>query len=397
MAVSVPVIDDVTLDQLYADPYPVYRRLRAEAPVAFVPAARIHLVTRFDDIIAIERDHETFPARDPRSLQIRAMGHTLMRKDGEDHRRERMVIEPSFRPGTVKAHWGPIFERIAHDLIDGFEEKGEADLFDAFAAPLAARCLMEVLGLTNVDWRDLVWWSQALMDAVGNYGDDPHVWARGKAASDAIDAALDERIAQLRQRPDPSVISSMVNDAEPLSLEQVRANVKVIVGGGLNEPRDATCTALYGLLANPDQLEAVRADPGLQRAVFEETVRWVAPIGMYPRTVARTVEIGGAVLEKGDAIGLSAASACHDEAHFENGHLFDVFRKRSPHLAFGSGPHFCLGTWVARKQVGEIAVPTILERLSGLRLDPDRPARFGGWVFRGPLSLPVKWNPGQHA
>lgn len=393
MAISVPVIDDVTLDQLQSDPYPVYARLRREAPVSWLPAARIHLVTRFDDIMRIERDHETFPARDPRSLQIRAMGHTLMRKDGDDHKRERMVLEPSFRPGTVKAHWGLIFEGLADELIDGFAGKGEADLFTDFAAPLASRCLMEVLGLTNVDWRDLIVWSQSLMDAVGNYGDDPDVWAKGKVASDAIDAALEERIPQLRARPDPSVVSAMVNDDAPLSIEQVRANVKVIVGGGLNEPRDATCTALYGLLSNPDQLAQVLADPGLHRTVFEEAVRWVAPIGLYPRKVAKTVEIGGAVLEADDAIGLSVASACHDEDHFENGHLFDINRKRTPHLAFGSGPHFCLGTWVARKQVGEIAVPKILARLKGLRLDPDRPARLGGWVFRGPVSLPVKWNP----
>lgn len=392
MAISVPVIEDVSLDALYADPYPIYRRLRREAPVSWIPAANIHLVTRFDDIMRIERDHETFPALDRRSLQIKAMGHTLMRKDGDDHRRERIIIEPSFRPLTVKNHWGPIFERIANELIDGFERDGEADLFHEFAAPMASRCLMEVLGLTNIDWRDLVVWSQTLMDAVGNYGDDPDVWAKGKAASDAIDAALDARIPELKADPDPSVISSMVNDAEPMSIEQVRANVKVIVGGGLNEPRDATCTTLYGLLKNPDQLEQVKADPTLWKTVFEEAVRWVAPIGMYPRRVARRVEIGGAVLDADDPIGLSVASACHDEAYFDNGEAFDINREKKPHLAFGAGPHFCLGTWVARKQVGEIGVPAILRRLPGLRLDPERPVRLGGWVFRGLLSLPVKWD-----
>ena len=392
MAISVPVAGDVTLAALHADPYPVYRRLRAEAPVAWLPAAGIHLVTRFDDIMAIERDHETFPARDPRSLQIKAMGHTLMRKDGADHKRERLIIEPSFRPGTVQTHWAPIFQEIADGLIDGIGRQGQADLFQAFAAPMAARCLMEVLGLTNVDWRDLVWWSQALMDAVGNYGDRLEVWAKGAEASRAIDAALDARIPELRARPDPSVISAMVNAAEPLAIAQVRANVKVIIGGGLNEPRDAICTALLGLLANPAQRAQLEADGSLWKTVFEEAVRWIAPIGMYPRRVARRVEIGGAVLEAGDAIGLSVASACHDETYFGNAAAFDINREKKPHLAFGAGPHFCLGTWVARKQVGEIGVPTLLRRLEGLRLDQDRPARLGGWVFRGPLDLPVVWD-----
>lgn len=389
---TAPSVEDITLGDLYADPYPAYRRLRMEAPVAWVPAARIHLVTRFDDIIAIERDASTFPALDLRSLQIKAMGHTLMRKDGEDHKRERAVLEPTFRPGTVKNHWEPIFARIADELIDGFAERGEADLFTEFAAPLASRCLMEILGLTNVDWRDLIVWSQSLMDAVGNYGDDPDIWAKGLAASRAIDAALDERIPQLKANPDPSVVSAMANAAEPLTIDQIRANVKVIVGGGLNEPRDATCTALYGLLRNPAQLGQVLADDGRWKDVFEEAVRWVAPIGMYPRRVARTVELGGTILEPDDQIGLVVASACHDETRFQDGHLFDINRKRAPHLAFGSGPHFCLGTWAARKQVGDIAVPNILRRLPNLRLDPDRKARLGGWVFRGLLNLPVKWD-----
>jgi cytochrome P450 len=126
MARPVPVIDDVTLESLYADPYPIYRRLRHEAPVAYLSAAGINLVTRFDDIIAIERDHERFPANDPRSLMIKAMGHTLMRKDGHDHRRERMALEPTFRPGTVKTHWGPIFEGICNDLIDRIAPRGRA-------------------------------------------------------------------------------------------------------------------------------------------------------------------------------------------------------------------------------------------------------------------------------
>ena len=390
MAISAPEIGDVGLCELYADPYPTYARLRREAPVAWVAAARIHLVTKFDDIIRIERDHETFPALDTRSLQIKAMGHTLMRRDGDDHRAERAVIEPSFKPVTVKEHWGPKFEEIAEDLLLALEGQEKSDLFTSYAAPLASRCLMEILGLTNVDWRDMIHWSQALMDAVGNYADDPDVWAKGKAASDAIDAALDARMEDLKRNPDPSVISAMVNFSEGLPLDKIRANVKVIIGGGLNEPRDSCGTAIYGLLSNPAQKSQAMAEPTLWKAVFEETVRWVAPIGMYPRRVAKRVEIGGAILEDGDQIGLSAASACHDEDRFSNAGAFDINRERKPHLAFGSGPHFCLGTWIARKQVGEIGIPKLFARFPQLTLDEERPARMAGWVFRGPLELPVR-------
>ncbi|MCB1342375.1 MAG: cytochrome P450 [Pseudooceanicola sp.] len=389
MAVSVPVYDEVTLETLWADPYPTYARLRAEAPVAWVDAANIHLVTRFDDIMRIERDPETFPALDTRSLQVRAMGHTMMRRDGADHLRQRRAVEATFLPQVVAAHWGPLFEAIADDLIGGLKG-GRADLFAEFAAPLASRSLMALLGLPQIDWRDLCLWSQALMDATGNYGDDSATWARGKAAFDAIDAAIAERVPVVQARPDPSALSSMLHGGLPM--EEIRANTKVIVGGGLNEPRDATCSAVLGLLTHPGQLAQVQADPTLWKTVFEETVRWIAPIGLYPRRVARQVEIGGAVLEAGDAVGLSVASACHDESRFEGPERFDINRAKGKHLAFGAGPHFCLGAWMARRLVGEIALPRLFARLPGLRLDPDAPPEVGGWVFRGPVRLPVLWD-----
>ncbi len=392
MAIGVRSYDEVSLAQLRADPYPTYRTLRAEAPVAWLAPAGIHLATRFDDIMRIEKDHETFPALDLRSLQIKAMGHSLMRRDGADHGRQRRALDPTFAPGVAKRHWQPLFEDIANDIIEGLYEQGRADLFSDFAAPLASRCLMHILGLTQIDWRDLCRWSQALMDATGNYGDDPAIWARGKEAYDSIDRAIEARVPELQEAPDQSAISSMLHAEDPLDMADLRANAKVIVGGGLNEPRDATCTAVLGMLTNPDQLARVREDETLWRIVFEEAVRWIAPIGLYPRRVARRVEIGGAVLEGGDAIGLSVASACHDEDHFDDGERFDIFRKRSPHLAFGAGPHFCLGTWIARMQVGQIGVPALFHRLPNLRLDPDHEPAIEGWVFRGPTSLRVVWD-----
>ncbi|MFC7703684.1 cytochrome P450 [Plastorhodobacter daqingensis] len=388
----VPVIDDVTLDQLFADPYPIYARLRREAPVAWLPAARINLVTRFDDIMAIERDHDAFPANDPRSLQIKAMGHSLMRKDGADHARERKTLEPSFRPGTVKNYWRPRFTAICNGLIDEIGPRGEADIFDDFAAPMAARALMEITGLVNVDWQDMLWWSQSLINATGNYGDDAAIWSRNDEARRQMDLAINDRIRELRGTDDLSAISGMINAEDPLSEDQVRANVKVIIGGGLNEPRDAICTAVHGLTQSPDQLERVLRNEADWRQVFEESVRWIAPIGMYPRRTARAVVLGDIEIGPNEPLGLSVASACHDESHFPDGDRFDVFRERKPHLAFGAGPHFCLGTWAARMMVGEVAVPELFTRLKNLRADPDQPARLGGWVFRGPLSVPVRWD-----
>ncbi|WP_282609782.1 cytochrome P450 [Pelagibius sp. Alg239-R121] len=392
MANPVPVIDDISLESLYADPYPSFQRLQRDAPVAFVRAAGINLVTRFDDIVQIERDFETFASSNPVSLMNRVMGHSLMRKDGEDHRLERKAIEPSFRPGVVRNHWAPRFRVIADDLIDQFDDHGATDLFGSFAAPMASLSLMEMLGLRDVSWQELAIWSQSLMDAVGNYGQDPEVIRRGQVASDGIDAAIEVVLPKLEASPDPSIISSMLQAEDKHSIAQIRANVKVIIGGGLNEPRDTILTTAYGLLSNPDQRACVMEDANLWSAAFEEAVRWISPIGMYPRRVTRDVVLGGMQLREGDQLGICVGAANRDESHFDRPDLFDILRPKQSHLGFGAGPHYCAGTWVARQMVGAIALPALFGRLKDLRLDEAAEVKLGGWVFRGPLSLPVRWS-----
>ena len=393
MARPIPAIDDITLETLNRDPYPVYARLRREAPIAWLPAAHINLVTRYDTIKHIDTTPADFPAYDLRSLQIRAMGHSMMRKDGEAHRAERAILQKSVNSKVIKNYWMPRFEWIVKELISDLKGKGEADLFSDFAEPMAARCLMEILGLANVCWRDLCEWSQSLMDAVGNYGNDPAIWARQEAVGRLIDEALDQMIEIKRINPDPSFISALAN-APGISLDQIRANVKVIIGGGINEPRDAVCTAIYSLLANPEQMKLIKNQPShkLWENLFEETVRFCAPIGMVPRRVAEDIKLDGFLLKKNDVLGLSFASACHDEKYWDDGERFDITRQRRTHLAFGVGPHLCLGFRTARMQVGRLSAPNLISALPGLRLDESKAVTFSGWVFRGPLSLPVKWD-----
>lgn len=387
-----PRLDDISVEALTRDPYPQFDRIRALGSAVWVEAARLHLVTRFDDIHEVERHPEIFASTNPGSLMNTVMGHSLMRKDFDDHKRERKAIEPAFRPRTIKAHLAPAFSALVEDLIDGFANQGSADLFGAFAEPLASRALIEMLGFQTVAWQDLAAWSQALMDGVGNYQGDPEIAARAHQASAAIDAAIEAVVDAYRAQPNQSVISAMINAPDPHTAEQLRANVKVIVGGGLNEPRDAVLTLLWALLANPEQLRAVRQDPSLMRAAFEESLRWVSPIGMYPRRVTQDTVLGDTRLPAGAQLGICVGAANRDPRKFDQPERFDLFRKPNHHLAFGAGPHFCAGTWVARALVGEIAVPRLLERLPNLRLDPSQPVVERGWVFRGPVNLPVLWD-----
>lgn len=390
------VIDDfartIRLDELWSDPYPVYRQLRATQPVAWVPAANRYLVTRHADIAYLEKHPEIFSAAESHSLMTRVMGRTMLRKDGPDHLRERKAAEPALRPRLVKQHWTPVFQQIADELIDGFSGRGEADLFAEFAAPMAARCLAAVLGLDGVPAADLQEWSQSMMDGTGNYADDPVVWQRAEAAARSVEEAVDAAIERLSTHPDASVISAMLHAEDPLAPRQIRDNIKLFIGGGLNEPRDASAVGTYALLTHPDQRAVVEADPGRFKDVFEETVRWVAPIGMYPRQTLVETELGGTVLPAGARLGVVLASANRDESVFDDPDSFDIDRTGRVHLAFGGGPHFCLGTWTARAQVGAVALPTLFRRLRNLRLSDSGPVRWGGWVFRGLLTLPARWG-----
>ena len=161
------------------------------------------------------------------------------------------------------------------------------------------------------------------------------------------------------------------------------SNVKIAIGGGINEPRDALLTIVYGLLTNADQLEEVRAK-SLWRAAFEEGVRWVAPIQASSRLVTEDTEIGGCHIPKGDTVMTIQASANRDEDFFEDGETFNALRTDNPHQAFGNGPHHCAGAHLSRRTVGDILLPMLFERFPGHA--PAGPG--GGALARIRLSRP---------
>ena len=194
------------------------------------------------------------------------MGHSLMRKDFDEHARERKAIGASFQQKVIKTYWGPRAAAIANALIEEFENDGKADLFTAFAAPFASKMLTEMLGFEDVDWRDLARWSQAMMDGLGNYADDPEISRRAREATDGTKAAIERVIERHRAQENPSILSSIAHSGIPHSPEQIHANTNVIVGGGLNEPRDAILTLDLGLLENPEQRRAVLENAGLMAA-----------------------------------------------------------------------------------------------------------------------------------
>jgi Cytochrome P450 len=218
-------------------------------------------------------------------------------------------------------------------------------------------------------------WSQALIDGVGNYADDATVWSRGRKAGAGIDAA----VARARDRARAgTVIHAMLSDAA-VTYDEVLANVKLFISGGLNEPRDVIATTTWALLRDAEQAALVRADPAAFAAATEESLRWMSPIAMYPRYVSSDTRLGGVELAAGSRVGVLLASANRDERHWEEPDRFDLRRATQRHVAFSRGPHVCLGAFVARQQVGRAR---LFERLPGLRLATGFEPQQVGWVFR---------------
>ncbi|MGM0929905.1 MAG: cytochrome P450 [Actinomycetota bacterium] len=387
----VPTADWVTIPDLYRNPYPIYQKLRAESPVHWVPAVNRYMVTSYQACHVIEQDQERFSADETNSLMKRAMGHSMLRKDDPEHDVDRKSYGNVLRPKAIKEHWNAIFQANSDKYLAQLKAAGPgADFVWDYAAPYAAENLRLIMGFHNASQEDMQRWSQTMIDGTGNYADDPEVWAKSEQSYNEVDDAIDEILPYLRKNPDSSLLSGMTS--MPIPLEAIRANMKMTIGGGLNEPRDVLGTTVWALLANPDQLAQVLADDTLYARAFEESVRWVAPIGMYPRETTAETVLEGVRLPAGARLGIVVGAANRDPAVFEDPESFNINREKKPHLAFGGGNHFCAGAWVARASVAQIAMPQVFRELPNLRLDPDNAPVDAGWVFRGMTKMPVLWG-----
>jgi len=371
--------------ELSRDPYPAYRRLREQGACVWLEAAGRYVVPRWEDVVAID-DHPGITAREDPSLMTRAMGRSMLRTDGEEHARLRAPAQAPLRSRGFAARWGDMLEREAHDLLVPLRDRGHMDVLRDFAGPFAARTLKVLLGLHAARDADLEFASQAFIDGIGNYADDPDTWERCERASRLVDEAI---TVDGDRAEDGTVLRALV-DAGTYGQDEVRANVKLFISGGLNEPRDVIATTLHALLADPDQEALAREDPENLAQATEESLRWTSPIGMFPRVVHEDTELGGVHLPAGSRIGVLIASANRDERHWEDPDRFDLRRATVRHMAFSRGPHVCPGAYVARQQVARAALPALLA-LPGLRL-ASAVVPYQGWVFRGPARLDVTWK-----
>jgi len=386
---STAPVYEIDTAKFWNDPYPDLKRMRADRPIAYVPQLGATLITRRNDIFENEKKTDIFSSEQPDGLMTVLMGQNMMRKDGDAHMFERKAIFPSVSPRTARDVWTDPFRDITARKLDELAPVGACDLVSDFAMPIAANALKCLTGLTNMDAAEMNRVSQGMIDGCANYAGDAKVEANCRDCTASIDRHIDSMINVLDATPNPSLLS--VQRQAGLPMEQVRANVKLAISGGQNEARDAIAGTAWALLTHRDQLERVLAGEATWLQAFEEFARWMSLIGMSPRQVAERYQLHDVTFEKRDRVFLMFGSGNRDETVFSNPDNFDISQDSSAAISFGAGPHFCAGAWASKALIADVALPMLFDRLKGLTVTSA--PRFGGWAFRGPLSVPVEWHP----
>jgi cytochrome P450 len=378
----------IDVEGFWRDPYPDLAAMRENSPIAYVPELDATLITRRRDIIFNEKKVDVFSSVQPAGLMTVLMGENLMRKDGEAHMRERKAVYPSMSQKTVRNVWLEQFKTGTLRSLDLLRSNNAGDLFWEYAMPVSADALRAVTGLTNMTAAEMNRVSQGMIDGCANYSGDPAIEANCHDCTGSIDRHIDEIMPVVKASPDHSMLSVQVQAG--MAETQIRANIKLAISGGQNEPRDAIAGAIWALLTHPEQLElALKGEVSWLQA-FEEYARWISPIGMSPRSVARAYEYEGVMFHPEDRVFLMFGSGNRDETVFDHPDTFDITRDISPSLSFGAGPHFCAGAWVSRALIADAALPLFFASLANVEITGEVP--FVGWAFRGPIALPCRWQ-----
>jgi cytochrome P450 len=391
---TAPPTADVDLDELVADPYPTYARLRREQPVAYVPATGHWWLTRWDDCAQAGAQDEVF-APTTRLADTYQLPN-VMSETGERHKSLRAGLDARFRPRAVGTYIEELARPTATACIRAIRERGRADAAGDIIEAISVRVVGDALGFIDVPLDTLVRWFSGYEASLTNYAHDPERDARARLAKEDVAAYAQRRLDELAAEPDGSALSELLHAGMPpgtqRGYDELIGTIEVVVLGGLQEPGHAVANALLGLLGDPAQAGVMAADP--QRfapAAVHEGLRWIAPFGITQKRVTREVEIAGVTVPAGAEVGLMAASANRDETRYEDPDRFDLHRTRMPHASFGHGMHFCVGSAIS-KELARITLEELFTGLPGLRLDPDTEPGVEGWATRGAKVLPVVWD-----
>jgi cytochrome P450 len=391
-------------------PHDAFRLLRDRSPVHWHPwpdrSNGFWAITRHEDIVLISRDPETYSSAaehvllvdlDPDALEAR---RSLIETDPPEHTRLRRLVSSAFTPRKV-AEYELATRRIAAGLLDTLVADREGDFVDLVAAPLPINVIVSILGIPTEDAPFMVELSNHLVEGTSGVPLDPTAYGNttplellpfDSPASHAL-FEYGRRIGQER-RADPrdDLISRLVRsevNGESLTDTEYCNFFQLLVFAGNETTRTAISQGMLALMEHPEELERLAADPALMPTAVEELLRWTTPILYFRRTAMRDTEIEGVPIRRGDKVVMWYVSGNYDERVFESPLRFDVSRSPNEHVTFGgSGPHYCLGAWLARLEL-RVLLEEVLER--DLRLEPaGEPVRTRSNFVNGLQRLPVR-------
>ena len=395
-----------------ADPYPAYAWLREHAPVhrAVLPSGvEAWLVTRYADARQALADarlsknpgnhssqaHRTGRVGIPGERSADLMTH-LLNIDPPDHTRLRRLVSKAFTPRRV-ALFEPRVREITDRLIDGFAERGEADLIHEFAFPLPIYAICDLLGVPAEDQDDFRDWAGMML----RHGKGPRGGV-GRAVK-RMRTYLAELIHRKRADLGDDLISDLIrasDHGEHLTENEAAAMAFILLFAGFETTVNLIGNGLYALLTHPEQRARLqdsldRGETALLATAVEELLRYDGPVELATwRFATSPVTLGGQLIAVGDPVLVVLAAADRDPARFAEPDLLDLNRRDNPHLGFGLGIHYCIGAPLARLEA-QYALSALLRRLPGLTLaaDPDELRWRGGLIMRGLRQLPVRFDP----
>ena len=401
-------IPDIVSPAFKADPLPACGRLRAEQAVARVPVPGVvgnaYLITRYEDAVAVLRDErfvkDVRSARDPGNLRLpwvpralQPLSHTMLDSDGAEHRRLRSLVRDTFAPRYI-TQLEPRVQQVTDELLERMAAAGRADLVADYALLLPLTLISEILGVSERDRLRFRRWFTSLMAAASSSGRTSLRLVLELPDILAMMRFLRRLVAERRERPRDDLVSRLVGageDGDRLSENELLAMVALLLIAGYETTVNLIATGTLLLLTHPDQLARLLQDPTLVGTAVEELVRLASPVDVATERYAREdVEVAGVAIPRGSLVLVGIVSANSDGSRFGQPERLDVARQDNHHVAFGLGPHYCLGSPLARLE-GRVAIGSLIRRFPDLRLavPPEQLRWRAGMSLRGLVSLPV--------
>lgn len=389
-----------------ANPYPLYERLRSEAPVHWDPYLHAWVVTRYADVVTVL--HHFSANRTPTPEQFAAIGlaelgplaqvmvKQMLFMDAPDHTRLRSLASTAFTPARVEALRSHIKE-ILNNLLEPLLRAGRMDVIADLAAPLPAIVTAEMMGVPTSDANQLKDWSADFAEVLGNFQHNPDRASRTLQCVEEMTNYFRDAISQMRTNPREGLINALLTaeiDGDRLTEEEVIANCIVTMVGGQETTTNLIGNGVLTLLRHPDQLERLRNDLTLIPSAVEELLRYESPSQHTARICREDTELGGRLIRKGQAVIAVMGAGNRDPERFPDPDRLDLGRTDNRHLAFGWASHFCFGAPLARIE-GQLTFEALVGRTSNLALEPGPLVWRDNLGLRGLTSLPITFDEAQ--